>query len=82
MGGRKVEGHARRGSCGGSGGLCTLCGDEEGKDSPAGWREGVNKVLLKVPGGQTLNRAGKRNYFRTSENSLDSSTFRFPRFSL
>lgn len=42
------EGHARRGQ----GGLCTLCGDEEGKDSPGGWREGVNKVvLLKVPRG-------------------------------
>lgn len=31
-GGDVEEGHARRGQ----GGLCTLCGDEERKDSPGG----------------------------------------------
>lgn len=47
MGAMCEEGHARRGQ----GGLCTLCGDEERKDSPGGTvGRGVKKVvLLKVP---------------------------------
>lgn len=62
------EGHARRGQ----GGLCTLCGDEERKDSPGGWREGGQQGCSSE---RTEGVRPKRNYFRTS----DCNKFIFPK---
>lgn len=60
---------------GARGGLCTLCGDEERKDSPGVWREGGQQGCSSESTEEVLSlNCDNRNYFRT----YDCSKFIFP----